>query len=117
MENIDPSKLVKMLNQGFDGKVVLSGKVKVIINGTPLSENAGEFTLSQSQLGKEYFSLASNRKEPDGSRSYYSNFKLRKGKLPQVDGDGHIAIPIDYKSPQEDNTGIWMIVQPKKITY
>ena len=113
MKEISSSRLVRMLNDGFEGRVVFSGDIKFIANGTPISESRGEFCLTNNSNGKSFLI----EKKVDGVRAYYSNFEIRGGKSPKVDEEGGVAIPVDYIHPQEDHPGIWMMIRPEKITY
>jgi len=114
MKEISSSRLVGMLNGGFEGRVVFSGDIEFIANGTPISESKGEFCLTNNSNGKSFLI----EKKVDGVRAYYSNFEIRAGKSTKVNGEGGVDIPIDYINPPEDHhPGIWMLIRPKKITY
>ena len=113
MEVINSSRLVELLNDGFDGEVMFSGEVSIFVNGTRILETRGEFSMSQYQG----FTSLESKDKLSGERDNHSNFKIREGEQVRMGVEQQVEVPVDYDSLQEEHPGIYLTIKPKEIKY
>ena len=116
MKEIGSSRLVRLLNDGFDGEVTFSGEVSLRAKGDgglQLSKYNGKFSLvNERSSDEEYFVM---RGSVNGRENYCSQFKL-KHEMSAVNSHGSIiTIPIEL-SPEFDGW-VNLTISPTKIKY